>query len=88
MPTARAQLRFGPGELGHKPLPEHALAGEFAFEDLSVRYVDTMPPLVGVNGSATFTGQRMDFAVASGHVGDLALDKGTVVDHRHRHRGP
>jgi uncharacterized protein YhdP len=79
VPTARAKLRFGPGDLGQKPLPEHTLAGEFAFEDLSVRYVDTMPPLVGVSGSATFTGQRMDFAVASGHVGDLALDKGSVV---------
>jgi uncharacterized protein YhdP len=78
-PTARATLRFGPGELGQKPLPEHTLAGEFAFKDLTVRYVDTMPPLVGVDGRATFTGQRMDFAVASGHVADLALDKGSVV---------
>ena len=25
------------------------------------------------------TGQRMDFAVASGHVGDLAIDQGSVV---------
>ena len=24
VPTARAKLRFGPGELGRKPLPEHA----------------------------------------------------------------
>jgi uncharacterized protein YhdP len=79
VPTARAKLRFGPGELGQKPLPEHTLAGEFAFQDLTVRYVDTMPPLVGVSGSATFTAQRMDFAVASGHVGDLAVDNGSVV---------
>jgi Protein of unknown function/AsmA-like C-terminal region len=77
--TARAKLRFGPGDLGQKPLPEHTLAGEFAFQDLTVRYVDTMPPLVGVSGSATFTARRMDFAVASGHVGDLAADNGSVV---------
>ena len=79
VPTARAKLRFGPGELGQKPLPEQTLAGEFAFEDLSVRYVDTMPPLVGVDGRATFTGQRMDFAVASGQVGDLAVGQGKVA---------
>ena len=79
VPTARARLRFGPGELGRKPLPEHTLAGEFAFQDLTVRYVDTMPPLLGVSGSATFTGQRMDFTVASGHVGDLALEQGSVA---------
>jgi Protein of unknown function/AsmA-like C-terminal region len=77
--SARAKLRFGAGELGQKPLPEHTLAGEFAFEDLTVRYVDTMPPLVGVSGTATFAGQRMDFAVAGGHVGDLAVDHGSVV---------
>jgi hypothetical protein len=79
VPMARAQIRFGPGELGQKPLPEHTLAGEFEFQDLTVRFVDTMPPLVGVDGSATFTGQRMDFAVASGHLDDLVVDQGTVV---------
>ena len=79
MPAARAQIRFGPGELGQTPLPEHTLAGEFVFEDLTVSYLDTMPPLVGVDGRATFTGQRMDFAVASGHVGDVVVDQGTVV---------
>ena len=88
VPTARAKLRFGPGELGQKPLPEHTLAGEFAFQDLTLRYVDTMPPLLGVSGSATFTGQRMDFTVASGHVGDLARRARQRGDHRHRHRGP
>jgi uncharacterized protein YhdP len=79
VPSARAKLRFGPGELRQKPLPEHTLAGEFAFQDLTLRYVDTMPPLVGVSGSATFTGQRMDFTVASGHVDDLVVDKGSVA---------
>jgi uncharacterized protein YhdP len=78
VPMARAQLRFGPGELGQKPLPEQTLAGEFTFEDLTVRYVDTMSPLVGVDGRATFTGQRMDFDVASGQVGDLVVEQGTV----------
>ena len=79
VPKARARLRFGPGELGQKPLPEHTLDGEFVFEDLTVRYLDTMPPLVGASGRATFTGQRMDFAVATGHVGDLAVDQGSVT---------
>jgi hypothetical protein len=79
VPKARATLRFGPGELGQKPLPEHTLDGEFVFQDLTLRYLDTMPPLVGVDGRATFTGQRMDFEVATGHVGDLVVDQGSVV---------
>ena len=36
-------------------------AGRFAFDDLTLRYFETMPPLTGVAGSATFTGRRMDF---------------------------
>jgi uncharacterized protein YhdP len=72
-------LRFGPGDLGQEPLPEHTLDGEFAFENLTVHYFEALPPLEGVSGSATFTGQRMDFAVAGGHVGDLAVDQGSVT---------
>ncbi|MGH6905427.1 MAG: DUF3971 domain-containing protein, partial [Geminicoccaceae bacterium] len=79
VPKARARLRFGPGELGQKPLPEHTLDGEFVFEDLSVRYLDTMPPLVGVSGRATFTGQRMSFDMTAGHVDDLIVEQGSVV---------
>lgn len=79
VPKARAKLRFGPGELGQRPLPEHTLDGEFVFEDVTVRYFDAMPPLVGAEGSATFTGQRMDFDVTTGHVGDLIADQGSIV---------
>jgi hypothetical protein len=79
VPKVRAKLRFGPGELGQKPLPEHTLDGEFAFDDVTVRYLDTMPPIVGVKGSATFTGQSMNFDVSAGHVGDLVVDRGSIV---------
>jgi hypothetical protein len=76
---ARAALRFGPGELGQKPLPEHTLDGEFVFEDLSVRYLETMPPVVATSGRATFTGQRMNFDITAGHVDDLIVEHGSVV---------
>jgi hypothetical protein len=79
VPKARASLRFGPGELNRKPLPEHTLSGEFVFQDLSLRYFGTLPPLEGVSGSATFTGQRMDFTVSGGHVGELMVDQGSVT---------
>jgi Protein of unknown function/AsmA-like C-terminal region len=79
VPKARARLRFGPGELGQKPLPEHTLDGEFVFENLTVRYLDTMPPLVGASGRATFTGQRMSFDITAGHVDDLTVEQGSVV---------
>ena len=79
VPKARASLRFGPGELGRKPLPEHTLDGEFVFEDVTVHYFGTLPPLEGASGSATFAGQRMDFGVAGGHVGDLVVEQGSVT---------
>lgn len=80
VPELHATLRFAPGDLDQRPIPENAVSGAFGLQDLTLRYFETMPPLTGVNGSATFTGQRMDFAVTSGHVGDLVLgDQGSVV---------
>lgn len=79
VPAARASLRFGPGELGQKPLPEASLSGAFTFRDLAVRYLKTMPPLVGLEGGATFDGQRMAFTVTDGHTADLTVNGGAVT---------
>ena len=38
-----------------------------------------MPPLTGVDGNATFTARRMDFALTGGQVGAIRLQNGSVV---------
>ncbi len=55
------------------------VAGSFAFEDLTVRYFEELPPLTDVAGRATFTARRMDFAIDRGRVGDIAVSDGSVV---------
>lgn len=79
VPSAEATIRFRPGDLATRPVPEASVAGRFAFDDLTIRYFETMPPLTGVDGSASFTARRMDFAVTSGQVGEIRLEGGSVV---------
>ena len=79
-PQAQATIRIEPGDLDQRPVPEHIVARPLRLRrsDAS-RYFETMPPLTGVAGSATFTGRRMDFEVARGRVGEVAVDHGSVV---------
>ena len=55
------------------------LAGKLAFRGLAVRYVDTMPPATGVDGSATFSGDGFDFKVTSAKVANVAVPSAAVV---------
>jgi Protein of unknown function/AsmA-like C-terminal region len=79
VPNAEVTIALKPGDLDRYPFPEEAVKGSFAFQDLSVRYFETMPPLTGVDGSATFTARRMDFALAGGRVGGIRVRNGSVV---------
>jgi hypothetical protein len=79
VPKAEARIAFQPGDLDQRPIPEATVAGRFDFNDLTLRYYETMPPLTGVDGSATFTARRMDFAVVGGRVGEVVVDAGSVV---------
>ncbi|MGH6945399.1 MAG: DUF3971 domain-containing protein, partial [Geminicoccaceae bacterium] len=78
-PHAEATLEFAPGELEERPVPEASVHGRFAFHNLTVGYFKTLPPLEGVDGSATFTARRMDIDVARAHVGNLEVSKGSAV---------
>jgi hypothetical protein len=55
------------------------LKGRISYAGLSVRYVDTMPPATGVDGSATFSADGFDFRVASAKVAGLAVPSASVV---------
>ena len=55
------------------------LAGKLAFAGLAVRYVDTMPPATGVDGSATFSTDGFDFKVTSGKIANVAVPSAAVV---------
>ncbi|MGI9436528.1 MAG: AsmA-like C-terminal domain-containing protein, partial [Geminicoccaceae bacterium] len=75
----KATINLRPDDFGAKPLRDDAVQGWFAFNDLSVRYVDTMPPLTGGSGEVTFNADRMDFTVDSGDNAGVSLEGGTVT---------
>ena len=78
VPDAEVTIALKPGDLDKRPIPEEALHGRFEFRKLAVRYFETMPPLTGVDGNATFTARRMDFAVTGGQIGAIRLQNGSV----------
>jgi hypothetical protein len=79
VPSAEVTITLKPGDLDRYPFPEAGLRGRFAFHGVSVHYVDTMPPVTGIDGSATFTARRMDVVLTGGRIGGNQLSNGSVV---------
>ncbi len=79
VPQASATITIQPGDLAQRPVPEGVVEGRFTFDDLTVGYYEELPPLTGVDGSATFTARDMDFAIDAGRIGDIVVESGSVV---------
>ncbi len=78
VPHAEARLDLRAEDFGQSLLREDAIKGTFAFQGLSVRYVDTMPALTKGSGTATFNADSLFFDVTEGENGGVRLDGGTV----------
>lgn len=76
---AEARFDLRPGDWTATPLREDAIQGRFAFEGLSVRYIDEMPPVVDASGTAEFDADRLAFDVEAGANGGVALTGGSVT---------
>ena len=55
------------------------LTGSVAFDGLTVRYLETMPPVTGVVGNGTFTADRWDLRVTTGALQQLRVGPATVT---------
>lgn len=55
-----------------------SIDGTLQYQDLSIEYWEPLPKVVGVGGTATFNAQGFKFAVSSGRVRDLAVEKASV----------
>ena len=55
-----------------------SVSGTFAFEELSVRYLPSMPPATGVAGTSVFSADGLEFTVAQGRLTDLTIPRGAV----------
>ncbi len=55
-----------------------SIDGTLQYQGLSIKYWQPLPEVTDVGGTATFDGQGFKFAVGSGRLQDLAVDKATV----------
>ena len=52
--------------------------GRFALHDASIEYLARLPPVRGVDATAAFSGERIDFAVQGGRLGEISIGDGAV----------
>ncbi|MGD9510977.1 MAG: AsmA-like C-terminal domain-containing protein [Geminicoccaceae bacterium] len=71
-------VRFTVDERGARPA-QPDLGASFDFAGATVRYVDTMPPATGVSGKASLAGGSIQFKLAAGRSGEVALGPGSVT---------
>jgi len=74
---AVVKLRAGGGS-GAPGLQVQSLDARLAFEGLSVRFLDTMPPVTAVAGTASATLDGGAFSVTSGQLLDVAVSQASV----------
>ncbi len=55
-----------------------SINGTLAYKALSVGYIDGMPPVRGVDGTARFDAKRFDLFLESGDLEGIALNEGTI----------
>ena len=56
-----------------------SVRARFAYTDLTVRYLDGLPPVVGVTGTGSYDGDAVRFAVERGDVLDLTLNEAAIA---------
>ena len=76
---AAVNLDLEPSDFEAGLLRDEAVDGMFAFEGLSVRYIDEMPALENGEGKAVFDADRMDFEVLGASNAGLQLTGGSVT---------
>jgi len=59
-------------------VPDEAVRFAFAYEGVRIKYIDELPPLQDVSGTAIVSGNAFDAAVDAAHVGAVKLTLGHV----------
>lgn len=74
---ARMSARMPAEDLGRMRLL--SLAGDIGFDGVSVRYLDGMPPVTGVAGTAAFDRRSFTLDLTAGRLQDLAVTEAAVA---------
>lgn len=55
------------------------IGGQFSFNGMQLRYIDTMPPATGLEGAGSLAGNSLQFKVDTAQTGGVSLASGDVV---------
>ena len=72
------RLDVSPEVRVERGLKNEAVDLRFEFKDVSTRYLDSMPKLVGATGSARISGGEISLVVDEARIGEIAISEGAV----------
>ena len=73
-----SEIAFDEAFFETRELTEDRLKFRFGGEDVTVRYMQTLPPATGASGIGEIIGNRLSVAIGGGQVGDIELKGGSV----------
>ena len=71
-------LNIPPSALEEKVILDEHLTLDFSARDADVRYISTMSILTGVSGKGRLYGNKLEFDVETGNIGNMVLDTGRI----------
>ena len=74
-----AALDIEPGAIEQNQIGPTSAAGTFAFQDASIQYLNPLPVVEGVDGSARFTGNVLDLTMSGGRVAGITASHATAL---------
>ena len=74
-----AVLDIEPGDVENERFSASSAVGTLAFTEASIHYLRPMPPVSGVDGSAHFTGDRLDIAMSGGRIAGIDASHGKAL---------
>jgi len=79
IPSARADVALHVDDAQWRKIVLDRARLDFAVEGLTVRYIDGLPSVRGVAGTATLDAKKLEIKARIGSIGDLKVDEGTIV---------
>jgi uncharacterized protein YhdP len=79
VPQARAEIDFGARDANWSGAALARFRLDFAVRGADVTFVQGLPPVRGVDASATMDARRLEFKAASGAIGGIRVEEGTIA---------
>ncbi len=79
VPTAHAEIALRVVDAEWTKVSIERARLDFTVEGLAVRYIEGLPAVLGVSGTATLDARRLEIKARGGTIGNLKVDDGTVL---------